>query len=136
MIKRISVFLALLILGVLIGWYMHKPQKTTPVTFLRENPADYRFIDPVLLLQVPEDTTTPEFQALKKEVSDYINHTVSQNNAASVSVYFRQLNADRWVGINADEKYAPASMLKVVSMVAFLREAQKDPTLLSKSITV
>jgi beta-lactamase class A len=87
-------------------------------------------------LQVPEDTTTPQFQSLKKDISDYISIASAQNKATNVSVYFRQLNADRWVGINADELYAPASMLKVVSMVAFLREAQKDPTLLSKSITI
>ncbi|MDB5188995.1 MAG: hypothetical protein JWM92_593 [Candidatus Nomurabacteria bacterium] len=134
--KIVITSLVLFALGGIVGWYVHKPMQGGTTAFVRENPADYKFIDPVLLLQVPEDTTTPQFQSLKKDISDYIASATTQNNATNISVYFRQLNADRWVGINADELYAPASMLKVVSMVAFLREAQKDPTLLSKSITV
>jgi beta-lactamase class A len=128
--------IVLFICGGAVGWFLHKPLKMPQDIPLREDPSDYNFIDPTLLLQVPEDTTTPQLQSLKKEISDYIITATAQKKASNVSVYFRELNSDQWVGINEDELYAPASMLKVVSMIAFLREAQADPTLLDKSVTI
>lgn len=136
MTKNIIICIVLFALGGLLGWYLHRPAKVASVSFVRENPADYKFIDPVLLLQVPEDTTTPQFQSLKKDINSYITTATAQNKATNVSVYFRQLNADRWVGINAEEKYAPASMFKVVSLVAFLRQAQQNPSLFSTNVTI
>jgi hypothetical protein len=70
MMKCISITIAAVLIGIMIGWYMHMPKSVMPAIFVRENPTDYKFIDPVLLLQVPEDTTTPEFQSLKKEISN------------------------------------------------------------------
>jgi beta-lactamase class A len=134
--KVIIISITLFVFGAAVGWCAHMPAKASPVTFLRENPADYKFIDPVLLLQVPEDTTTPQFQSLKKDISSYITTATAQHKVTNVSVYFRQLNQDRWVGINAEENYAPASMFKVISLIAFLRQAQWNPTLLSANVTV
>lgn len=128
--------LVLLTGGATIGWFVRKDRETPPITFVRENPSDYKFIDPVLLLQVPEDTSTPQFQSLKDTISNYINTAKSENNATDISVYFRQLNTDRWVGIDDTELYAPASILKVVSLIAFLRDAQQNPSLYSTNVTI
>jgi beta-lactamase class A len=133
-----GILLASLLVGGTIGWYIRKGQEKTPTTIaaLRENPADYKFIDPVLLLQVPQDTDTPQFQSLKQSITSYISSAKSQGQITNASVYFRQLNQDRWVGINEDDTYSPASMLKVVTLIAYLRAVQQDPTLYTKKITI
>jgi beta-lactamase class A len=129
---------AVLLLGIggIAGYFVRKRGETPPVTFVRENPADYKFIDPVLLLQVPQDDSTPQFQSLKKSISDYITSAEGQKKASDISVYFRQLNDDRWVGVNQTDTYAPASMLKVVSLIAFLRQAQENPALYSANVVI
>jgi beta-lactamase class A len=132
----IVIVILLLTIGTVTGWLIRKHQETPAITFVRENPNDYKFIDPVLLLQVPEDITTPQFISLQKSISSYIATAKSQHKATDVSVYFRQLNDDRWVGINQTDLYAPASMLKVVSLIAFLREAQQNPALYSATVTI
>jgi len=137
--RNIGLILLLIVVffvGALAGWFFRKHGEVAPITFVRENPNDYQFIDPVLLLQVPEDTTTPQFLSLEKSITDYINTAKNQDKASEVSVYFRQLNSDRWVGVNASDTYSPASMLKVVSLIAFLRQAQQNPALYNANVTI
>ncbi len=121
-------------LGFASGWVFPRTQKTTTSTLTRENSLDYKFIRPVLYLQVPEDDSSPELQSLKKTVSAYIKNAISQNSASDISVYFRELDTNEWTGVNTDDKYSPASMLKVVSLIAFLRASENNPDLLSEKV--
>lgn len=132
-----AVLVAVLFLsGAVAGWFFRKGKEMPQPTFLRENPNDYKFIDPILLLKVPEDTVTPQFQSLRQTISSYVATAQKQGKASDVSVYFRQLNNDRWVGVNATHTYAPASMLKVISLIAFLRQAQLNPALYTTNVTI
>jgi beta-lactamase class A len=137
-ILAIGVLIGTLALGVILGWLIrnHTEPNAAVIKAIRENPTDYQFIDPVLLLQVPEDTSTPQFQSLKQSIVSYITQVKSQNKATDISVYFRELNTDQWVGINENDQYSPASMLKVVTLIAYLRAVQQDPTLYTKEITI
>lgn len=49
-----------------------------------------------------------------------------------VSVHFRDYSRGKWLNINEDEKYSPASLAKVPVMIAYLRLAQSNPAILSK----
>ena len=59
----------------------------------------------------------------------------SDGRATRASVYFRDLDIGRWVGIDQDETYHPASLLKVPTMIAFYKEAEANPSIFSQSIT-
>ncbi len=138
--KRVVIAVAVaLTVGTAIGWtasnFLYKRAADT-FKIVRENSTSYKFVNPVIFSQVPENTSIPEFQALKKDIAEYVTAAEGKRTAADVSVYFRQLNTDSWVGINVDDTYAPASMLKVVSLIAFLHSAQQDPTLYSTSVTI
>ena len=87
-------------------------------------------------MQVPEDDSSPEFQSLKKTLSIYVTNAINKNNASDVSVYFRDLNTNNWTGVNADDKYSPASMLKVVTLIAFLRATENNPNLLNENVSL
>ncbi len=52
----------------------------------------------------------------------------------SVSVYYQDLKSGRWFGINQNENYDPASLLKIPIMIAYFKEAESDPSILSKKI--
>jgi beta-lactamase class A len=46
------------------------------------------------------------------------------------------LNNGPWVGINEKEVFSPASLLKVPIFMAFLYQAQSDPSILDKKVTI
>jgi beta-lactamase class A len=60
---------------------------------------------------------------LRKEV----NRLATIPGVRSISVYFRQLQEGRWVGINEREIFIPASLLKVPLMIAAYRQIELDP---------
>ncbi len=132
----IGIVLALCV-GAAIGWFGRGHQAASAQTkLLRENSTDNKFINPILLAQVPEDTSTPQFQALKQSVSNYVTAGKANSSIIDASVYFRELNTDKWIGVNADDLYAPASMLKVVSLIGLLKAEEANPTLGNTSVTV
>lgn len=129
----------LLLIGGTIGWFLRKgdeKQVTVQTKLLRENSSSYKFVNPIVLAQTPENTSIPELQTLKKTLGDYIVKAKDENKLEDGSVYFRQLNTDSWIGVNVDDTYAPASMLKALSLIAYLRSAQENPALYSTSITI
>ncbi len=115
-------------IGAVLGWLVRKQYEIKPVVPIRENPTDYKFISPILFLQSNEDTA-PQSQVLKKIITKYIDTAEQEKKVTDASVYFRKLNTDQWLGVNQDDLYAPASMLKVLSLIAFLHNAQNNPSL-------
>ena len=53
--------------------------------------------------------------------------------AKRVSVYFRNLDSSEWFGIGEDDLYAPGSMLKVSTLIAYLKLAEENPEILLKT---
>jgi hypothetical protein len=76
----------------------------------------------------------PEFRGVEKTINDYISNAVKGNQAEDVSIYYRDLNSAKWIGINEDEDFMPSSMLKVATLIGYLKEAEKDPGVLSKKL--
>lgn len=102
---------------------------------LRENSSEYNFISPLLAYIIPSADQEPEIVSLKNKVNDYINGDIKNNNVSDASVFFYDLNRGRWTGVNAIEKYSPASMLKVVIMVAYFKDSEENPNMLNKYLT-
>ncbi len=99
---------------------------------LREISHTYRFISP--LLAVGDAEELHDFAALEREVGDRIRDTTAAGQASTISVYFRDLNSSRWMGVNADERFAPASLYKVATMIAYLKTAETRPEILTTSV--
>lgn len=54
----------------------------------------------------------------------------------TIGVYVRNLNNGPWFGINENEKYSPASLMKVPILMTFLKWIELDPSILMKKILV
>jgi len=109
------------------------PQPSTGSGQVRADSAQYKFINPLLYSDSPRDVTPP-FRALRATLSAYATSSVASGDASSVSVYFRDLNTGAWTGINQDDTYAPSSMLKVVAMMAALKLAEANPSILDEKL--
>ncbi len=101
---------------------------------VRLNTGNYKFISPLLGYNIPSSKEFNEFQPLNNKVQNYISQQIQQNKNTKISVYFRDLTLGRWFGIDENQKYNPASMLKVVIMVAYYKEAENNPGILTKII--
>ena len=125
------------IAGVLLGKYSiqqyDKKNTEESTDEVRENSTQYSYINPLLFVDDGE-SDQPQYASLQSKINAYIDNEKSQSNIESASVYYRDLNTGRWTGINDDDTYAPASMLKVVLMIAYLKEAETDPSLLDKKL--
>lgn len=112
---------------------MHKQQILSQITPLRSKDSSYKFINPLLGYDLPESTEFGEYTELTKKLNDLIGREQANGKAQDVSIYFRG-GQGRWVGINDSEGYYPASLLKVVVMIAYFQQAENDPGILQKEL--
>ena len=91
---------------------------------IRENSPEYHYINPLLL---NESSRLPSLQYadLQRNIESYVLNAKAQGAAKDVSVYLRDLNSGKWTGVNENDTYAPASMLKVAVLIAYLKKAEE-----------
>lgn len=95
------------------------------------NPEGYRFISP--LLECDGDGTSSDHNLLKIKKS--INNVVNKKDPdiSLISVYYRDLNNGPWFGINEDELFSPASLLKVPMLITYLHKSEHEPEILQST---
>ncbi len=93
----------------------------------------YKFISPLLDCS---DTTVnyTQTKSLKRELEQLIENNIEKSNIKSASVYFRDLNNGPSIIYNADEKFSPASLMKVPILIAYLKRAETDKGFLDEKI--
>lgn len=62
------------------------------------------------------------------------NEVINKNPNVKVGVYVRNLNNGPWFGINENEYYSPASILKVPIFITYLKWLEKDPSVWNKKM--
>ncbi len=123
--------------GLVIGWQLNKnrAQGSDPAFAVRENSQNkYKFIDPLIVFDTNTPTQTVDFKDLQQKLQGYVDIQLRRRTIDSISIYFREPKTARWTGINMGEKYNPASLLKVPTMIAFFKAAESDPEVLSKKV--
>ena len=103
----------------------------TARTPFERNSGGFSFIQP-LLDCAPQDGSFQEILPVKRDLEVAIAEEVKAGNVSQVSVYYRNLNLGPWLGIEQEARFAPASLLKVPLMMAYLKLAEEDPSLLSR----
>lgn len=93
----------------------------------------YNYINPLLECEVEASQRTNLF-SFKKRVADFIKEKIGNKEIMSASVYMRDLNNGPWFGINEKENFYPASLLKVPILMAYFKEAEKNPRLLEEKV--
>lgn len=122
--------------GMVIDHYydLHMNHRDDNLVQLRENSPEYKFINPLILVSENRKIVYEKYANLKDSVEKIIENAEKDGKAFDISFYFRDLNNGEWIGVNEDEKYAPASMLKVSTLVAILKLASKDPSVLLEKV--
>jgi beta-lactamase class A len=97
-----------------------------------EQGTSYTFVHPLLGARTPEATLVGDYVPLKDDLQRIVD-IASGTSASRAAVYFRDLDAGLWIGINQNDTYYPASLLKVPTMIALYKESEEDPSVLDET---
>lgn len=133
--RLISVLvLAFFLIGFIAGWHGRvnwtAEKDAGPVKETRL--AGFDFINPLLECDSAKESLGRQLLPFHYRVSALIEEKKKLNWATHVSVYFRDLNNGLGFSIHDQEKFSPASMLKVPLLIAYLKWAEMNPELLAK----
>lgn len=109
-------------------------KNTQTSTVTRE--GGYQFVNPLLSCDINDDSEYPPFAGLKRKLQNIADALVREGKVTRISVYFRDMNNAGWTGVNVEDNYIPASLVKVPLLIAYLHESQNDATLLSKTLMI
>ncbi len=121
-------------LGGIIGWTIRGD--SSGYISVRQVSRTYKFIKPLLFVKTPEKNALPEYRPLRESFTNLADRLKAENKVEDIAIYFRNLNTSQWVGVNVDQRFAPASMLKVITLIGILLEAESKPSFLSSTVTV
>lgn len=71
---------------------------------------------------------------LERKLNKIINKNIEDKKVSLVSLYYRDLNNGPWIGINENEEFSPASLLKVPLMITYLKIAEDKTGILQEKI--
>lgn len=120
-------FLVTFLIGIYLGINIGKDRETKKE---RHEPG-YSFISPLLECYT-EKSDTPENTRIQKKVEQIIDERMRSGSITNASVYFRDLGNGPWFGINEEEKFTPASLLKVSILISYYKMIEDNPELLEK----
>ncbi len=95
--------------------------------------SGYQYISPLLECADFHDIKKNE---LEEKLKNLINRKIKDQEITYASIYFRDLNNGPWIGINEQENFTPASLLKVPLMIAYLKIAETAPQTLQEEILI
>jgi beta-lactamase class A len=127
-----SLFLLLLAGGFFFIGRMTSPDKATAVP-VRSKANPYPLVSPLLAYETSESDFFGEYSSLKNTLEKYVS--VHSKKSTKISIYFRDLSKGQWISINEKEQYYPASLLKVLIQIAYYKQAEHEPAILSKKLS-
>lgn len=95
----------------------------------------YSLINP-LISCVTSKSESPANSKIEEKLRNIINDNTDKGNINFASVYFRDLANGPWFGINENDKFTPASLLKLPIMITYYKLAEVDPSILSEKIKI
>lgn len=133
--NRWAGFSIALVLGLAIG-IAGTYVLTRPPAEISENTRSggYSLINPLLACDDEDNIQSANLTEIKNALTSQVSDLISSGKAKRISVYVRDMDRGVWTGVNQDDRYAPASLLKVPIMIAFLKDAEDGSPLLSDEL--
>lgn len=96
----------------------------------------YFFLNPDLNCETKYVIRKTGYAEFKFKIESYINQQKSEGNITEASVYFRDLVDGPWFGIEEDDLFNPASLLKLPIMITVLKSADDNSRILDAKIKI
>lgn len=121
-----------MIVGFLLGIIVRLPEKT-----LTEKPAcnnKYNFINKQFGCLQKDTISKKEYSEHVIRLNTFIDSSISSGDASTISVYFRDLYQGPTFGINRDNRFIPASLLKLPLLMGLYNLAETRPDILYEKV--
>jgi len=126
--------------GLWTGWHFRRPsldlfavnKELAFQTRLGQKPGS--LINPLVACDTATQKNFEELNPLRDDLAALIKTSLQNQSASRISVYYRDLNSGRWTGVNQDDKYIPASLVKVPLLMTYYKMADSDPKILDKKL--
>ncbi len=118
-------------IGIGIGIRSLFPSDEPQFNQIRDN--SYEYINPLIDFESVESTNNKDQLNIQHKLEEYIGKK-NDSEISHISVYYKDLNSGGWIGIQEDERFAPASLLKVPVMLAMYKMGEKNPEFLNQKI--
>lgn len=118
----------------LAKFYFIKPTSPSQQIITVRQTGPFKFINPLLLVDISDTKDFIELKSFGNKINDLVNKKKSENKAVDIGVYFRDYNTGHWTGVNENNKFYPASLMKLPLMVAYFKQAMEDPSILNKKL--
>ncbi len=92
------------------------------------------FTNPLLECDLGEETLSSQKIDFTSDLTHFVDDLKDTMNIEDISVYYRDLNNGPAFGINQEDSFAPASLLKIPLLISYLRWAEDDPEVLEERI--
>lgn len=135
-LSRLTLPVLTLAIGLIVGlWYgQSNGSSTSASTSMQMRNNEGTFTNPLLECDVAEDTITALKINFKAELEKFVHTMEDRTSVQRIAVYFRDLNNGPTFGIQQNDPFIPASLLKVPVMMAYFSETESDPNILQKKL--
>lgn len=125
---------ALLIGGILGSVVFKDSSGVAGETELRLGALNGELTNPLLECELSESTIASRKEDFTPELTAFAGQLKQRLNLTDLSVYYRDLNNGPISGVDQGEQFAPASLLKVPVLIAYLKWAEEKPGVLDEKI--
>ncbi len=110
------------------------PAVSAPVSYAVRRQTQLKLVSPLLRCETSLTVNDAETRKLNGIIQSYVTEAQTAGEAKNISVYFRDPNIGNWFAINGEEKYTPASLLKVAAMMTYFKAAETKPEIMDEKI--
>ena len=132
----IKLFLPIFLIGILfLGIYFLLRSHASLVSNCELRPvreSGYPLIKPLFMDDPCGENK--KFASVQDKIDKFIDEEQRLGNLNAASVYFRRLDGEDYLSVNDDESYSPGSLLKVITLIAYLKTSEKHPEILNQKI--
>lgn len=96
--------------------------------------GNYKFINALLECDNYKEEDTSQSKRIEASIQKIAQKVPNLESIDHLSVYYRDLIGGAWIGYNENEKFSPASLLKVPMMMSYFKKTEDDPGLLDKKV--
>jgi beta-lactamase class A len=105
-------------------------------TLVERREGSATLVNPLLSCSVTDDAPAADLSGVRNRISETVAGLIRNKSAERISVYVRDMNNAEWTGVDEDGLYAPASLMKLPVAIAYLRNAEDDPSVLSRILAL
>jgi beta-lactamase class A len=99
--------------------------------------GEHNFTNPLLECELNTLWARRNYIPFENDTTKRIEKEIQEKNPGiHLSVYFRNLNNGPWFGINEDEDFSPASLMKLPILIIYLKWSEYLPEIFKKTIKI